>query len=484
MFRCSAILCLIALAAGLPLAAAGAGPKPPAKPPAHAKYNANGEMERPDATPAAWSAQAAQVQKSTTAAPCFTGCYVWGGRADREYKPFHQWELRLAAGTEAIAGLKLRLSALDPKLQFMDGKTGHWVELGDLKPGESRDLSYKLNTPTPMAIQVDLAWTGGEEKYLATDKASLPQPKGDVADRPLLNVLEPMFNHVAKLSKGEVGFFLRNDGGADAHGTVCAISLLDANGKVVKTHDHIPGVKGLVKKGYAEFQQVIIANCPKFSTVSIKTRCDEDQQANVDPGRFTTAAELEYAELAVKDGILSLKARNGTKGGVTGLTITVTLHDKDGKVLATVPVAVGDLKPGEIKAASAKTTAKTFAGYTVAFDTGGGTGAKAAPAAAPSTKPQVTADDLVLTIESTAPKDGGLAVVASVFNNSKGLLPGLTVTLDLAGEGGAAAKQEIAVGDLGALKTHKAEFTVPLTAITGLGLSYTLKKTVVTPAEP
>ena len=107
--------------------------------------------------------QLADATPASAEHPEFSGMMVWSGRADREYKPFFQWELRLQAGVEPLRGLRLRIQPLAPDLSpLQKGRIGHWQTLGNVDAGDEVDASYKFNTPIFSAYRVEVTWKGGK----------------------------------------------------------------------------------------------------------------------------------------------------------------------------------------------------------------------------------------------------------------------------------------------------------------------------------
>jgi hypothetical protein len=130
--------------------------------------------------------------------PTIVGEYLWSGRADDNYKPFFMFELRVRGSTKVLDSAKYRVVTIDPARKAQT--TGAWVNLGKLSPGETRDLSYKLNGPTFQAFQVEIAWKDGakdaQETYLAWDKvAMLPVALSEVANVPFLISLNQNFEY-------------------------------------------------------------------------------------------------------------------------------------------------------------------------------------------------------------------------------------------------------------------------------------------------
>ena len=93
--------------------------------------------------------------------PAFRGAYIWGGRADENYKPFFQWELRIQAGSAALSGVKMRIATLGAMKEVQS--QGAWKDYGALAAGASKDIDYRMNCPNFTAYQIEVAWSGGSE---------------------------------------------------------------------------------------------------------------------------------------------------------------------------------------------------------------------------------------------------------------------------------------------------------------------------------
>ncbi|MFW5752785.1 MAG: hypothetical protein ACOCYV_01910 [Planctomycetota bacterium] len=435
----------------------------------------NGEMERPKEAAGIWARQEAEAARPSGPAPVFTGCQMWGGRADRDYKPFFQWEIRLQGGTERIRDLRFRIVPLDARLELIGRRPGYWRSLGELAAGATTTFSYKLNCPSPMAYRCELEWQGGSENYYATDKTALPEPRGPVEDRPMLMCLEPMQNYIDKRRLGQVGFYLRNDGGAAATGVSVVIELINGSGETVKSHTHVPD-GGTIEPGYAEMEEVEIPDCPPFSRVRLKARSDEEGLPGpLDPGRFTDVADIEVAEVAVDGDTLQFKVRNGLPEDLDAVTISFDLENDKGQVVKHLDVTTEDLSAGEIRPLEADTTGvEGVAGYQIGIAFGAAPPESSGAGQQSAGKPSITAAPLVLTLESTTVTAAGLEVSGTILNSGDGDLPGVTCTLEIGGPGGGSAQREIAVGDLPASATHSFELTLPdLDGVAGMGLSYT-----------
>ncbi len=463
---------LLCLCAGVGMVHAATG-----RSPAHARFSRNDEMERPAATGEVWAAQAPTAEAADGAAPVFTGCYMWGGRRDRRSSPFFQWELRLQAGTQTLDNLRLRLTALDPMLQpLARSGEGHWVDIGRLAAGAVVDLSYKLNAPSPSAYRVDLTWQGGEERYFATDRHSLPVPRGDVEDQPQLVVLEPIQNYQERARVAQVGFFLRNDGGVAATGVEVSIDLINSDGQTVKTHTYQPE-NGTIPPGYAKMQQLNIPQSPRFSTVRIRSRMAEDGASTIDPGVFTDVEDVEVAKVRIGDGRVMAVVRNGLPQTVPQLTIDFDLHDAQGRRLRRVSIPVNNLTSGEYRPITADIAgAEGVAGYQIGMSFGGGGAAPPAAgddAAGDGGRPQIAVDHLELTILEAHAVEEGLRLRVSLRNRGQDEMRAVRCTIEVLDGAGATAELILSVDQLPAGESYEGTLMAPdIKNLGGLGMSY------------
>src|SRR4051812_18593503 len=70
--------------------------------------------------------------------PGFLGAYVWGSRADGNYRPFFQWEFRIQAGNDPIKAGKIRLTTLGPTKQ--PATQGEWKTLFNVVSGGTNEF--------------------------------------------------------------------------------------------------------------------------------------------------------------------------------------------------------------------------------------------------------------------------------------------------------------------------------------------------------
>jgi hypothetical protein len=417
MLRLLLLACLIA-GSSLPLATA------------EKKDDAKGtpawmEAGKADAR-AAFAKQAANAPKPA-ATPQIVGEYLWSGRADDKYKPFFMFELRLRGGTAPLGGTQYRVVTLDPWRKPQT--TGHWVDLGTLASGAVRDLSYKLNCPTFNAFQVEISWKDGKETYLAWDKvAMLPVPLGELTGMPFLVSLNQNWEHDPAKRSAAVSYMLWNIGGQPAKDVVQTVSFKDDAGKTIHTHEFKPQ-KGEVPAGYVGEQKLTVPKVPPFALIGIATKSTD--LATLDPGSFTGAAEVEIAKVRAEGNTLKARVRNGTGSPIAGLVVTIGLTDRNGKMVKSLDLPVGDLAEGGERDLSADITAvPVWSGYEVSWRSSGD-GAAPKPATPPSggAQPQVLlVDGLEFTIVGTRSGKDGLHVSGTLRNRRDADLAGLVVS--------------------------------------------------------
>lgn len=383
---------------------------------------------------ASFAKQAASAPKPA-AWPTIIGEYLWSGRADDQYKPFFMFELRVRGATKTTESTRYRIVTLDPARKPQS--SGPWITLGRLAPGETRDLSYKMNCPTFQAFQVEIAWKDGgkdvQETYLAWDKvAMLPVALSEVVNTPFLVSLNQNFDHDEAKKIASVSFTLWNIGGKPARDVVQTVHFKDSAGKTVHSHEIKPA-KGETKRdlpgGYIGEVKLSVPKVPSFANLAIATRMTDI--STLDPGSFSGAEDLEIAHVRAEGKELKAKVRNGYKTPLTGVVVAITLTDGNGKAVKALSLPVGDLKPGEERDLSTDiSTIGSWSGYEVGW--------KSSEPPPPTTSaprsqsvPALNVDGLEFTVTSTRPDKDGLAVSGILRNKRDNDLDGLVVSFTL-----------------------------------------------------
>jgi hypothetical protein len=386
---------------------------------------------------AAFARQLANATKPTGADPAFIGAYIWGGRADQNYRPFFQWELRLAGGSAAASGLRGRIATLGSSRQVL--VQGDWKDWGSLAAGAPLDVDYRANCPNFPAYQVELQWSGGKETFVACDKGSVPVPLGAIGEQGYVVAVAANFELNEKAKSAVVTWTDWNLGGRTAKDVVQTIHLRDANLKELKAITFKPEGGELAPLAVKE-QKTTLTNVPAFATLSIST-----EQADTSTGGaaadFTGAKDIEVAKVRADGGRLRARVRNGLDVDQDGLIVTITLLDKAGKALGAYDIQVGHLaKGGEQDVATDLGKIDSWAGIETSWRAAGGgptaSAKPAAPAPAPTSAPSspglpgaVTADGLTFTpvkLEKTA---AGLLLSGSVRNGSGKDLSAVKLTI-------------------------------------------------------
>ncbi len=381
--------------------------------------------------------QDATAPAATGSDPVVRGAYVWGGRADEQYKPFFQWELRLRAGNADLEGLRGRTITLMP--DGSDAAVGGWVDFGRLAKGETSEVSIRQNCSAFQSYRLELTWTGGKASFVAADRTTVPVAATTFADMAYL--VTTGYQHAAEESKADqkkrgkgfpVSWWLWNIGGAEATEVVQTVRFLDLNGKEV--HREVLKRKEPVAAGARLEQTITLKDKPKgYHVISVTADCAAPLVAiGAGSAGFTGATDVELADLAIANGQLSARVRNGLARDLSGLVVTITLLAADGSAVERVPLAVGDLASQGERAVEAAVTANAnaFAGYEVGWDVA------VTPAPAASTPSgALTVEGLTFTTQAQAVDQGQLFVKGQLRNDRDAALGGIRVTFTATGGG-------------------------------------------------
>ncbi len=399
---------LLALVASVLVALPGAD-APPAKRTAGAgKADAAAAFER----------QAGKAGRPTGPAPGVVGSYLWGGRADEQYRPFFQWDLRLMGGSATAADLRLRIATLGPERQVLH--QGDWKTLGELGPGATSDLDYRLNCSTFAAWQAELSWTGGTASFLAPDKMNLPLATAALADGPCLMAVEARSESKDRGASHTIDWWVWNVGGQSAVGVTQVLHFLDEDGALVKA---VPIKEPVTIPANAVVAQTkILKGLPKHVAVGVAVKVlasatGSELTTAAGSDGFTGVADVEVGFLRLAKGTLIGRVRNGTAQDLNGATLSLTLCDRAGKALTTLEIPAGDLAAGADKAFSAPAPGvTTWAG----IELGWSSGAPAKPAASATTADLtgavVTSDSLTFTVGSTTRDGDALVLHGTIIN--------------------------------------------------------------------
>ena len=186
---------------------------------------------------------------------------------------------------------------------------------------------------------------------------------------------------------------------------------------------------------------------------------------------------VEVGRVAKKDGILTGAVRNGTADRLSDVEVTFYFTDAQGGTVAERTVTIPAINPGDT--ADLTVSSKTFLpGWAMKptwllWHCRGAGGGKRWHAAQMAAKPQVIVEGLALTILEHAGASGVLKIQAELHNQTGAALPGLALTLEVAG---ASAPLQVQVGDLG--KDERLTLSLlaeGVDALTGLSMSWVSK---------
>jgi len=390
---------------------------------------------------AAFARQLADAPVASGAEPVVVGAYVWGGRADEQYRPFFQWELRLLAGNQALEQVRVRTITLLP--DGGDAKVGDWVDMGRFDVGESRDVSLRQNCPAFSSYRLELTWKGGTATYVAADRTAVPVAASTFADMAYL--VTTGYQHAAEENKAEqkkrsgkgfpVVWWLWNIGGAPATEVVQTVRFLDGNGKEVQRET--VALSEAVPAGARLEQVLTLKTKPKdYQLISVTaTSAVPVIASGAGTGGFTGAKEVEIADLRVKSGQLNARVRNGLTRDLSGLVVTVTLLDAAGKAVEVVLLNVGDLASGGETAAKAAIKATAFVGYELGWESSKPPQSEKPESATADPSAHlplsVTTDGLEFTMQQVAISDGNVYVKFLLRNDSGADIPALTATFTI-----------------------------------------------------
>ena len=424
------VICFFCCAVMMPLAAAQTAPDPkPSKDPA---WTQAGKADAKQA----FARQAATAVKPTGDTPGFVGLYLWGGRADENYLPFHMWELRLRAGKAALSNLRCRITTLTQTRQIQ--KQGSWKNLGNLAANGALDFDYRLGGPIFNVYQVELLWQNdkaeSKETYLAWDRFTPPVVVSQFANSSYLLVINQNFDYDAAKRTAAVSYVLWNIGGQAGHDVLQTIHFKDKMDKDVATFDFAPE-KGVVPAGLVKEQRITAPKIPAFVNISITSRLS-DHTTSLDPGTFTSAKDVEIAKVRAEGKMLKARVRNGTGSDLIGVVVTIALQDKNSTVIKSFDLSVGALTKGEERDISAELTGvPPWSGYEVGW--------KSSDTPALTTSPVInqslTVEGVEFTISSTKADKKGLNIIGTVSNRRDADIEGLAITfaapdLDVSGK--------------------------------------------------
>lgn len=320
-----------------------------------------------------WAEQAADVFVPKHGALYLDGIYVWHGRADREYKAFHQWEVKLKAGDKGAKGVKFRVIPLDSEMnvqQLFRKKQTPWHNADDLEAGAESIISYKLNCSHITSYRMELRWEGGSQDLFAGTRFMLPIDAKALEKQPYLTVSDVDFKYKRSRKQAMVSFYLTNVGGGQADDVEHTIEFLDGKGKVVHKEVYAPE-KGTVPAKYGKRQEVKYKKIPKFENVNIRTKQKQLLTYEIDGDQLVAKEDIGLSGVAQDGENIVGVITNGFTEAVFDLVVTITFEDGSGKVIKTLDVKVKNLEPGaETKFSEKVGKDFTFKAYGMSYQFG------------------------------------------------------------------------------------------------------------------
>ncbi len=413
-----------------------AGPAAGAEKPGKGSGIAGEDAGKSDAK-LAFKRQEAAAIKPIGNDPVFVGAYIWGGRADQNYRPFFQWELRMVAGAAKVESLRARIATLGPSRQVLN--QGEWKEWGSIDASGRADVDYRANCPNFPAYQVELSWSGGKETFIACDKGTVPLAIGALSGQGYVVAVNTNFETSDKSKSATITWTDWNLGGKPAQDVVQTIHFKDEKGAEVKTVKHKPE-GGEVPAGAVKEQKVVVPGVPTFATVSISTE-QSDAGSQTESAGFTGAKDVETAQIHADGGKLKARVRNGLDSDQDGVVVTIALQDKAGKTLKSFDIPVGHLAKDEEKDVSADLGGLAgWAGYEVGWKGGKAKLAASAasgdaatndarPAGANGVPAPITANGITLTPQKIERTSTGLLLTGTMQNGTGHDLAAVRVTM-------------------------------------------------------
>jgi hypothetical protein len=448
-----------------------------------AKPKANALAGKADAR-REFSRQAATAPTPNGPIPAIVGCFLWNSRADENYKPFFQWEIRLKSGSASLSGLKIRVATLGPQQQVI--MLGPWKNLGDLPANTAIEFDYRLNCTNTPAYRVEVAWQGGEEKFLAWDRVMVPIALSSLKERPMLACVEGNAESDKKQNATLATWWLWNVGGqAVKEGVSVTVTFLNDKGKseysaVWKQPNNSPIPPYSAKEWRLPIRQAI-----NFAGLSFQVT----QPSGIEAGSVNAGGVVVSA--VAHDGPDGLKARvkNASTGDLTGLVVTIALLDQKDKRIASAILPAIDLRVGDEKEVKTKLNKTVdWANFEISWDLASGGGAEGpvptttktgGEDAAGSGRDSRNAQSLCLSVKgldfteiTTKPAKKGMTVSGSLKNTTGKKIENLTITFSVQGAAGA-APVTVDVGDLEKDQALRLEFVAKgIEEVQGLEMSW------------
>lgn len=355
------------------MAVLGAGEAPPKNEPPPTKPDdspAFSKAGKADAKLAfARQEKAVDAPQATGADPVLVGCYLWNGRADQNYKPFFQWELRFKGGSATASDCKLRVITLGPQRQVL--VTGAWKKLNPVPARGVLECDYLLNCPLPPAFRIELAWEGGSDQFLGWDRSMVPLSLNALKDTALLACVGGIADMDKKVGAIVATWSLWNVGGQPANeGSTVTVRFHDDAGKVVHSEVWRQPKGEIIPAHSAKDRRILVRKPVPTNVLSFSVSMPAGAGALAGP---TNVDGVIVSHLEQQGLVLKARIRNGGAADLTGLVVTLGLQGQKDAKLATVDMPAVDLKVGaerEVQVTLDKPIAWT--GFDMQWRTSGG----------------------------------------------------------------------------------------------------------------
>ncbi|NRA38175.1 MAG: hypothetical protein HRU15_08555 [Planctomycetes bacterium] len=316
-----------------------------------------------------WAEHESNAYAPKHGGPFLAGSYVWGGRADRAYKAFQQWELKLKAGAQGAEGLRIQITPLDAEMkvqQLFRKKPAPWQAVNALQANGNIHVSYALNCAKIYAYDVALKWEGGEQLYFAANPFMLPIDKSALKHQAFLVTSNPDFKYKRSRKKATVTFHISNLGGKAAEEVENTIVFVDDEGKEVHSEIFQPN-GGTVDPGFSGPQKAEFKKIPKFDNVTIKTRQSESLTYSWEGDEAVLAEDIMLRKLRYTEEALTGTVINGFKDEISNLVLTITFDNAGDEAFKTLDVKIAKIASGEEIQFAEKMEAFTFTGYSMGY---------------------------------------------------------------------------------------------------------------------
>lgn len=413
----------------------------------------------------------ADAPKPLGPAPVLTGCYLWNGRADENYKPFFQWELRFKGGSAPAPDLKLRIITLGPQQQVLH--TGAWKTMGQVPANGILDGEYRLNCPHPPAFRIEAAWQGGGDQFLGWDRVMVPMSLNNLKETALLACVGGNAEADRKAGGVVATWSLWNVGGLPVKGgATVTVRFHNDQGQMVHSEIWTQPKGEEIPAASAKDRRLVVRKAVPTDALSFAVT----MPAAIGMVAGATNADGVLVSQVVQEGaVLKARIRNATTGDLTGLVVTLTLLDQKEKKLAAIDLPAVDLKVGAETAVQA-TLDKTpaWAGFEMQWRTGSGAAPQAsAQPAADGSLGKLAVKGLELSDITSKSETRGVTIRGRLSNRTGQRLERLVLTFSVRGDD-TAVPVPVTVDELAADQGMNLTFTAKdVAALRGLEMAWT-----------